>query len=252
MPQPDGEVDTLLQEVEVREGEDVRETLIVPLRLTVGLRVTEGHTLREGVPVPCDVALALREPDKEGQPEGETEGEGEKEGEAEALGEPVMEGDPEMLTRPTLAEARGVEVLEDDTLRDRVGLDVALGHTVPLRERVAQDVALRERVTLTETDSVSVATADSADEALKVTVAVLVPVGVAVEVSVVCSRRAAARAGNIAPAVNTSKQETNRSSSFIVVQALKGMVRARNIFNHNVMCVVNLQTTPVMCVERLA
>jgi hypothetical protein len=75
VPQPDGEVDTLLQEVEVREGEGVCETLIVPLRLTVGLRVTEGHTLREGVSVASDVALALGEPDTEEQLDGEFEAE---------------------------------------------------------------------------------------------------------------------------------------------------------------------------------
>jgi len=75
VPQPDGEVDTVLQEVEVREGEGVCETLIVPLRLTVGLRVTEGHTLREGVSVASDVALALGEPDTEEQLDGEFEAE---------------------------------------------------------------------------------------------------------------------------------------------------------------------------------
>jgi hypothetical protein len=62
-------------EVEVREGEGVCETLIVPLRLTVGLRVTEGHTLREGVSVASDVALALGEPDTEEQLDGEFEAE---------------------------------------------------------------------------------------------------------------------------------------------------------------------------------
>jgi hypothetical protein len=109
------------------------------------------------------VALVLREPDTEGQLEGEPEGGDEKEGEAEALGEPLWEGEPERLTRPALPEARGEAVVEDDTLREREGLDVALRHTVPLRERVAQDVALRERVTLTVTDSVGVAIAVAED-----------------------------------------------------------------------------------------